>query len=204
MRVGERPLYIGDRSAVRDALKDMRDAALASQNPSAILLANRVSELRARARSSPLPPAKHELDQPETFSVTRGEETVVTAFLRAEQLFQRQAQHALHMLGQYAISGEAYLFWRKQGALQLAASLDRRDPPAGLERALAELPANDQHQSVPLSLSPEPGRTYTVVRLEDGYNCVGFAAIRCEPTADVTIPDALIADIGRALADTVH
>ncbi|HTU62273.1 MAG TPA: hypothetical protein VMF89_27630, partial [Polyangiales bacterium] len=75
---------IGDRTAVRGALKDMRDAALASGNPSAILLANTVSELRARARSSPLPPAKQEVERPETFSVTRGEETVVTAFLRAE------------------------------------------------------------------------------------------------------------------------
>jgi len=191
---------IGDRSAVRDALKDMRDAALASGNPSAILLANTVSELRARARSSPLPPAKREIEQPATCSATRGEETVVTAFLRAEQLFQRRAQHALHILGQYASSGEAYLFWRKQGALELAASLDRRDPPAGLERALAELPANDQHQVV--SLSPEIGGTYTVVRLEDGSSCVGFAAIRGGPTADTTIPDALIFDIGRALADT--
>jgi len=193
---------IGDRAAVQSALVDMRDAALASGNPSAILLADSVSELRARARSSPLPPAKLAVEQPETFSVTSGEETLVTAFLRAEQLFQRRAEHALRILSQYASSGEAYLYWIKQGALQLAASLDGSEPPTSLERLLSELPANDQHQTV--SVSPELGRMYTVVRLEDGGSCMGFAAIRGGPTSDKTIPDALVSDISHALADTVH
>ena len=192
---------IGDRAAVRTALKDMREAALASENPSAILLAHSVSELRARARSSPLPPTTNTIEQPETFSVTRAEETVVTAFLRAEQLFQRRAEHALRILGQYAGSGEAYLFWMKQGALELAASLDRRDVPAALERALAALPANDQYQT--LSVPQELGHKYTIVKLDGGDGRVGLAAIRGGLTfSEKTIPDALLSDIGKALADT--
>lgn len=184
----------GDRTSVRAAVQDMKDAALASGNPSAILLAATVSDLRVRARSSPLPPATCQLEVSETIN-----ETVVTAFLRGDQLFKQRAQHAIQLLGQYGSSGEAYLFWMNQGTLELAAALDRRTPPSALERALTTLPANTQQHQHTLALPQDLG-TYRVVQLESGDgSCMGFAAIRSN-TED-TIPEPLVADIGRALAE---
>jgi hypothetical protein len=168
----------------------MRAAALASGNANAILLADSVSQMRGRMKSSPLPPAKPKLHE------TRADETVVTEFLRGQQHFQRRAQSALQMLGQNAGSGEAYLFWFKDGVLELEASLDRRVPPEALERALAALPAN--YQALTLPLAPE--QIYRSVRLaNDAGMCVGIAAIGVS-TPDQAISEKLVADIGRALA----
>jgi hypothetical protein len=93
---------IGDRPGVLAALKDMREAALASGNPNAILMADSVQNRRTRSRSSPLPPAKGAPAELETASLTASNETVVTTFLRREQGLRKRAEHALHMLGQYA------------------------------------------------------------------------------------------------------
>ncbi|HET8933573.1 MAG TPA: hypothetical protein VFN67_09045, partial [Polyangiales bacterium] len=192
---------IGDRSGALSALNDMREAALASGNPSAILLADSVQDRRNRFRSSPLPPAKDDARDNETASITRSDETAVTTFLRREQVLRRRAQHALHMLGQYASSGEAYLYWVKEGALELAASLDLRDPPAGLEGLLSAIPANDQVSQQTIELAQEDSQTYTVVPLYDeADSCVGLAALRDATSERADIPEGLIADIGRALA----
>jgi tetratricopeptide (TPR) repeat protein len=189
---------LGDRAALRAALQDMRHTALASGNASAILLADSVSERRARAHSSPLPPAKTEAAR--THSITHSEETIVTAFLRREHLPQRRAQQALHMLGQYASSGEGYLFWVKDGVLELAASLNQREPPVELEGLLSAIPVNDQVGQRSVSLSRDETSAYTVVRLWSASDhCVGIAALRGGTSRDQMIPDALIADIGRAL-----
>lgn len=99
---------------------------------------------------------------------------------------------------QYGSSGEAYLFWMKQGVLELAAALDRRAPPSALERALAALPANAQGHQHTLALPQDLG-TYRVLRFASGDDgSIGFAAIRGD--SEVAIPEALVADIGRALA----
>jgi hypothetical protein len=47
---------VGDRAALMLALQAMREAALSSSSAALILLAERVGELRAKQRSSPLPP----------------------------------------------------------------------------------------------------------------------------------------------------
>jgi hypothetical protein len=193
---------IGDRPGVVAALKDMREAALASGNPNAILMADSVQNRRTRSRSSPLPPANVATAEPETTSLTASNETVITTFLRREQGLRKRAQHALHMLGQYASSGEAYLYWRKQGSLELAASLDERDPPAGLEGILSALPANDQLSHQTIELNEDAPKTYTIVWLTDAADsCVGLAALRDAVSDRANIPEALIVDIGRALAD---
>jgi hypothetical protein len=104
------------------------------------------------------------------------------------------------MLGQYAGSGEAYLYWVKAGALELAASLDDRDPPEGLERVLSAAPANDQFQQR-IELPHDESQLYTIVRLGNAANgCVGLAALREVTGEHADIPEALIIDIGRALA----
>jgi tetratricopeptide (TPR) repeat protein len=173
----------GDRAALQRALREMRDAALTSGNPSAILLADAVANRRSAAGSSPPPPAA----EPATKS-TRSDEAVVTAFLKREQRTRRRAQHALHLLGQYADGGEGYLFFVKAGALELAASLDQRQPPSGLEDLLSALVGNEQR----VTLSRD---VYAVVRLAG----VGLAALRCEDERAAEIPDSLISDISRGL-----
>jgi hypothetical protein len=178
---------LGDRAAVKTALADMREAAPASGNPSAIRLADSVQDLRARSRSSPLPPAQ--ADDATTSRFTDSDDTAVTIFLRQEPEHARRAEHALHMLGQYANSGEAYLYCVQQGRLELAASLDRSKPPPALAVVLAEVPANDQvkHPSVTL---PQDDKAYNVMRLFDAAgSCVARLGLhwlspkRCSTTS---------------------
>lgn len=185
---------LGDRAALRSALRAMRDAALASGNPNAILLAAAVSDRSARVDGI----AADAPTTPSLISMSRSDETVAFAFLRAENQLERRAEHALYLLGQYASEGEAYLFWLKDDGLELAASLDKRAPPAALERMLSTLPANDVHT---VSLLHDAAETYTVLRLVDSTKrCLGLAALRGVHSGNNRIPPALISDVGRALA----
>ncbi|HET8935441.1 MAG TPA: hypothetical protein VFN67_18465, partial [Polyangiales bacterium] len=188
---------VGDRPALAAAIKDMRDAALASGNPSAILLADSVCERSKRARSSPLPPANNE--SPEKVSATTSsDETVAATFLQRQEHVQR-AQYALQMLAQYTISGEGYLFWLKHGEVELAASLAQRDPPTALARLLKAIPANDNFSQRSLN---DGEQAYVVVRLHDAAaSCIGMAAFNVERSQEPSIPEGLIEDIGRALAE---
>jgi len=188
-----------DSAALDAAVQDMRDAALDSRNPSALLLAAAVSARNARTNSMPALPAKRA--DPETSSVTRSEQAFVGALLEAEPIPERRAERALYVLSQYASGGECYLYWHKDGALELAASLDKREPPASLEKILSALPANDMERPRDVSLAHETANVYTVLRLLDGAeSCVGIAALRGVRSGDLAIPAELIADLGRALA----
>jgi hypothetical protein len=85
----------------------------------------------------------------------------------------------------------------KDGVLELEGSLDLRDPPEALERALAALPANEQT----LALPDDPSHLYQAVRLSNEDDvCAGIAAIGVI-APDTTISKQLVADIGRALAN---
>jgi hypothetical protein len=180
---------LGDSGALHVALRGMREAALDSGNSSAMLLAAAVYERTMRTQHPPPRPAA-KLGQPAT-----SELPLVGAFLQGD------AQRALYMLSQYANGGECYLYWLKGGKLELAASLDKREPPAILERVLSALPVNDLDRPRDLSLSQETASGYTVVRLVDSADsCVALAALRGVRSGDIAIPAALISDIGRALS----
>jgi hypothetical protein len=184
---------LGDQAALQAVLQEMREAARASGNSSALLLAASLSDRSARTLPSSLPRAR-QVD-PLTAGATHSQEEFVGAYLQGERLPERRAQRALYMLSQYASGGECYLYWLKGSALELAASLDKREPPASLERVLSALPVNDIE---PLSLTPqETANPYTVLRLVDAdEQCIGLAALR----GVLKIPPALISDIGRALS----
>ncbi len=203
---------LGDRDALIEALKDMREAALASGNPAVIALADRVTELRARQRSSPLPPsqavehkaaplaAQRPPPPPAPAPVPPPEQTAVSVFLREVKQPDLRAQHALHMLGQYASSGEGYLYLAGSSSLQLAAALDDTPPMAALEDRLGALFAS--------SLLDEPsaleldGRRYRVIPLFDEASprrCVGVVALHEEISATFEVPRSLVAEIGRVL-----
>jgi hypothetical protein len=198
---------LGDREALMEAIKDMREAALASGNPAVIALADRVTELRARQRSSPLPPASRagvQATAPVLIVPPRAlDRTAVSMFLRECKEPEVRAQHALHMLGQYASSGEAYLFTVAQGALQLAASLDESQPSAVLEGRLATMIFGGREPDS-LELEDAKGDTlrYRVFRLLDDApyeQCVGIVALRESVTGVEEVPSSLVAEIGRVL-----
>ncbi|HET8934732.1 MAG TPA: AAA family ATPase [Polyangiales bacterium] len=177
---------LGDSGALHVALRAMREAALDSGNSSAMLLATAVYERTMRTQHPPPPAAA---------KPARSELPLVGAFLQGD------AQRALYMLSQYANGGECYLYWLKGGKLELAASLDRREPPATLERVLSALPINDVERPRDLTLSQTSVSGYTVVRLVDSADsCVALAALRGVRSGDIAIPSALISDIGRALS----
>jgi hypothetical protein len=211
---------LGDRAGVLAALKDMREAALASGNAAVIALADRVAELRSRQRSSPLPPSREDaaaatpgragplMPGAPLGSTGLEEETAVTMFLRDCKEPEKRAQHALVMLGQYASSGEGYLYWVTDENLQLAASLDERPPPSALERELGVILAGaneDRSSIVELPGSDASARRYRVLRLmnEDVEgDCVGIAALREADSALEEIPVSLVAEIGKVLRPT--
>ncbi|HKP60444.1 MAG TPA: protein kinase [Polyangiales bacterium] len=192
---------VGDKPGMLAVLDEMREAALATSNPSVIALAERVRELHAMHRSSPLPPAN---GTPEPDLDTRAgfEETAVTVFLRRESQPEVRAQHALHMLGQYATDSEGYLFLAKDDALQLAASLDERSPPDGLEDVLARLPANHAGVANTVDLPGAEQQRYSVFPLRAGDARVGLAVLRDTRGAVPELPGSLLREIGRVLGQT--
>jgi hypothetical protein len=199
---------VGDREALMHALEDMREAALASGNPAVIALADRVSELKAKQRSSPLPPAgEPKLPPPPAAEPSAAprvrERTAVSVFLRDVREPEVRAQHALHMLGQFASSGEAYLYMVNQGALHLSAALDESPPPPELEARLFTLIAIER-EAVLVDLETEEGklRRYRVLRLIDderGDRCVAIVALREDVTSVEEVPQSLVDEIGRVL-----
>jgi hypothetical protein len=197
---------VGDRDALFEAIKDMREAAIASGNPAVIALADRVTELRARQRSSPIPPAENGArpQAPVPIVPPRAlDQTAVSMFLRDVKQPELRAQHALHMLGQYASSGEAYLYLVAHGTLHLAASLDDLPSSAALERRLATMVMGGREPDL-IELDDEVGETlrYRVIRLLDDSpdeRCVGLVALRESISAVEDVPRSLVAEIGRVL-----
>ncbi|HKU39762.1 MAG TPA: protein kinase [Polyangiales bacterium] len=178
----------GDRPALLAALVDIREAALESRNPTVIVLADRLAAHR-EARSSPLPPPLGAAQQTQQQS-----ETAMTVFLRQEKQPEDRARNALYMLGQYANTDEGFLFWSRDGRLQLAASLDGSAPSAALEFALAGVPANDG-SSLRL-VSGEDG--FRVYRLMDERSaCVGLLVLREVDGVNLSVPSSVLAELGR-------
>jgi hypothetical protein len=185
---------VGDRAGMLSVLDEMREAALESGNPGVIALADRVRELHKLHRSSPLPPS---LDG-DAREPTRHEETAVTLFLRKQERPELRAQHALHMLGQYASSSEGYLFWAGGSELRLAASLDERPPPDGLTQVLMQLPANDTST---VELPGLASQRYSVFALRAGDSRVGLAVLGDVEGAAADPPPTLLSEIGRVLRE---
>jgi hypothetical protein len=198
---------IGDKAALIEAVEDMREAALASGNPAVIALADRVTELRARQRSSPLPPAAAAVAAPPLpapiASPRAPERTAVSMFLRDCKEPELRAQHALHMLGQYASSGEGYLYLVTERALQLVAALDETAPSAALEHRLASsIAGSDESELVEVDDGSPDTKRYRVFRLYGDApeaRCVGIVALREAVSTVENVPRSLVAEIGRVL-----
>jgi hypothetical protein len=205
---------VNDRPALMQALQAMRSAALASGFPAVILLADRVAELRARPRSSPIPPANGgpaELQQSEFAR----EETAVTAFLRGCESPVVRSQQALAMLAQCVASDEAYLFTCSSGEVALIAAFGGREAPLRLTVHVRELLLREREQ-VTFSIEIRPGdaaakparpERFRVILLSSQRTdelWVGAAAVRETDETDDEVAVTLVTDIGNMLAEDLR
>jgi hypothetical protein len=117
---------VGDDAGVASSLQAMREAALTSGLPAVILLADRVAELRAKRRSSPLPGAiEPQLPR------HAAEKTAVTKFLLKAPPGRARGREALWLLSRYTGCEGVYLYRLVNRAPVLVASVpDAEEIPA--------------------------------------------------------------------------
>ena len=204
---------ISDRPALMGALQAMRAAALASGFPTVILLADRVAELRARQRSSPIPPAQNEPVELGPAEYER-EETALTTFLRGCESPGVRSQQALAMLAQCVASDEAYLFTYATEELALVAAVGGREAPSQLIARINELLRTERDNpvsSVELD-APEHSKgtrnvRFRVILLASQRSrdpWVGAAAVRETDETDDELAVTLVVDIGKLLAEDLR
>jgi hypothetical protein len=205
---------VGDRGALMQALQAMRNAALSSGFPAVILLADRVAELRAKHRSSPLPPPKG-AELAEAPAVGAAEETAVTTFLRNLESGSVRNLQALNMLAGWVAADEAFLYARLGDGVQLVAALNQSEPPPQLtEQVRAALLGGEAAPSMTLEAEVSDPRTgqrraqrFRVVFLpseRDAEGFIGAVVVREWDEQLEGLPDALIHDIGRVLAEDIR
>ena len=211
---------VRDRPALLSALQAMRDAALASGFPAVILLADRVAELRAKYRSSPLPPPLE--DTSRTRPVAEEESgqdlTAGSTFLRGFEFGDERCRHALRLLAQCAVSDEAYLFISADEAVSVVAALDAREAPEELKfevRQLMRTAREDNGLVVEISrlrsrcsTQGEQRKRFRVILLPASGSgdelWVGAAAV-CESHDNTEhLPMELVVDIGRVLSEDLR
>jgi hypothetical protein len=204
---------LGDKRLLAASLQAMRDAALASGLPALILLADRAAKLRAKLRSSPLPPGAGEAPTTPTAELpaATGAENAATIFLRRYKTAGERKRQALRMLAGWFASNEAYLYADDAETPQLLAAASDREAPSELaalvHNALAgpcdsgalacEMLAVDPHTGQPAS------KRFRIVRIPDErakHSWLGAVAFCDAGDSTDTLPDALIADLGRLLA----
>jgi hypothetical protein len=204
---------LDDKPLLTAALQSMRDAALASGLPALILLADRTAKLRAKLRSSPLPPPADKTpgtDQAVEPALSSPEDAA-TIFLRRYKTAGERKRQALRMLAGWFASNEAYLYADDTENPQLLAAASDREAPAELAArvrgalsgprdagALAfEMLEVDPHTGLPAT------KRFRIVRIPDERatdTWLGAVAFCDAGDSTETLPDALIADLGRLLA----
>jgi tetratricopeptide (TPR) repeat protein len=201
---------VDDRKGLMQALQAMRNAALASGFPAVIVLADRVAELRAKLRSSPLPPAKGKPPEEVSTSESSMEETVASAFLRNVSSVTERTRHALRILAQWVASDEAYLIANVEGVTRVIATLDDREVPPQLVAEVGSLLEGLDATGRVIELEDlQRGTTkrYRVLLLpsvgkDDPW--VG-AAVLHEPDENTDeLPLGLVTDIGRVLSEDLR
>jgi len=139
---------VDDDAGVAQSLQAMREAALTSGLPAVILLADRVAELRAKRRSSPLP-SPRELEP-----ARRGgeEKTAVTKFLAKTPPGRARGREALWLLARYTGCEAVYLYRLQNKAPVLVASVPDSDEIPGVTLAL--------FNGLQAATAMQPGVTY--------------------------------------------
>jgi len=217
---------LGDRELLTEALQAMREAALTSGLPAVILLADRVAELRARRRSSPLPPPSGPLDSarprpneqisaPPRPSTQPAEETAVTAFLQRVPSGKRRSRDALWLLARYMCCEEAFLYrLAEPSVLSLMASIpEEREAPGLMEELVKHVSQLSAAQ--PLSVSVmndvDSGEDRSVARYRvlaitaPGADAVlGAVALREGAETLQEVSDEMLTEISQVLAEDLR
>jgi hypothetical protein len=208
---------VRDRPALLSALQAMRDAALASGFPAVILLADRVAELRAKYRSSPLPPPLEATSQTRPAEEESGQDlTAVSTFLRGFESVTMRCRHALRLLAQCAVSDEAYLFMSVDESVSVVAALDAREAPEELKfevRQLMQTVREDTGLVVEIlaydpALRASARKRFRVILLPASGSAdelwVGAAAVCESHETTEHLPMELVVDIGRVLSEDLR
>jgi hypothetical protein len=208
---------VRDRPALLSALQAMRDAALASGFPAVILLADRVAELRAKYRSSPIPPPLEETSRTPPVAEESGQDmTAVSTFLRGFESVTTRCRHALRLLAQCAVSDEAYLFISVDEAVSVVAALDAREAPEELKfevRQLMQTAREDTGLVVEIlaydpALRASARKRFRVILLPASGSgdelWVGAAAVCESHETTEHLPMELVVDIGRVLSEDLR
>lgn len=208
---------VHDRPGLHRALQAMRDAALASGFPAAILLADRVADLRSKYRSSPLPPPDNEsVAAGQKERVEDQEKTVTVTFLRGIGSPTERCRHALHMLAQCLASDEAYLFATADDELVSVATLDSRESPEELRLRIRETmrgAADNRNFSLELEglddlATPAARKRFRVILLPADLpgeaRWVGAVAVGESHERTEELPIWLVTDICRILSEDLR
>jgi hypothetical protein len=199
---------VGDEAGVAGALQAMREAALTSGLPAVILLADRVAELRAKRRSSPLPgPA----------AKPRGEEkTAVTRFLQKTPPGRARGREALWLLSRYTGCEGVYLYRLEDNGLGLVASVpDAHESPAvtlalfnGLQAAAGSgmLPGVTFELEHPSSAELGDARLLMLPIGEDGltHNLVGAVVLRAGREALPEVSKTMLRELASIIAEDIR
>ena len=142
---------VDDHAGVAQSLQAMREAALTSGLPAVILLADRVAELRAKRRSSPLPPPA----EPEAARVV-AEKTAVTRFLQKTPPGRARGREALWLLSRYTGCESVHLYRIESNAPLLVASVPDAEESPAVTLAL--------FNTLQVTHDMQPGMTYPLER----------------------------------------
>jgi hypothetical protein len=201
---------LGDKALLATAIAAMREAALSSGLPALILLADRTAELRAKLRSSPLPPGTAQLpsQRPPAGPGADTPENAATIFLRRYKTGAERKRQALAMLARWYASEETYLYAVGSPLPQLLAAVPEREAPPQLAEVVSSAlsglsdgatlthalqvadPQTGQSQSQRFKILPIPGENV-------GDSALGAVAFRACDDSSEALPEGLLADLAR-------
>ncbi|MEY4579579.1 MAG: hypothetical protein RL701_4282 [Pseudomonadota bacterium] len=194
---------IDDKVLLEQALRGMREVALASRLPALILLADRVAELRSHQHSSSIPaaPAPELVSESDHDTDTLTEQTAMTEFLERRQSGPERTQSALWFLARYVGSESAYLYRVESQSLQLIAAVPAELEIAGLIDEVNKHLQRAQTVSVRAGLDHE--KVFRLLFLSAGVAAASIAVVALQEGPD-TIPHVTadrLRDIKRAVLD---
>jgi hypothetical protein len=200
---------LDDRTALDDALRAMRMAALDSACPALVLLADRTAELRAPLHSPP--PQLASLGSEADTQVTEPSERGVAKFLRGARTPGERCRQALRLLARCTASDEAYLFACEGGELTLVTALEQRGFPEPLTTQLRAL-LRREPQSFELCSTQLPDGNgiqvpFHVILLapaEAPGVWTGAAVLRDTGTSQASVTSAMLAELCSVLAEDLR
>jgi len=198
---------VDDDAGVAQSLQAMREAALTSGLPAVILLADRVAELRAKRRSSPVP-------SPEPVRRTGEEKTAVTKFLAKTPPGRARGREALWLLSRYTGCEAVYLYRIQNNAPVLVAAVpDAEEIPAvtlalfnGLQTALIMQPGVTYELEQPAAAEVANDRLLMLPLSESGSTTelVGAVVLRAGSETRPEVSKTMLRELAIIIAEDIR